>query len=264
MFDNINFVTYANNNFYLSRKILLKEAADFGFKNIFSFSLNTLPKDFLSKHFEFIEKNKRGGGLYIWKPLVVKMALDQIKTNDFLIWVDSGCGVNPYGKDRFKLWVDICNEKNVLFFLLPFVEKNYTKKSLLELMGCNNPKFYNTGQIAATTFMLKKTDLTIQLVDKWLSICELHWPINNVLTENHEHPDFIEHRHDQSVLSLLVKKNEFFHTPDETFPYEETSRLNEKQLVDRSVLEKCWLDFILKGSPILALRRRESMNKLTI
>ena len=64
---------------------------------------------------------------------------------------------------------------------------------------------------------------------KWFEKTNLLKEIKNISTENNYHyvsdnisnlyndHRFLEHRHDQSIFSLIAKKNNFFVIPDETY-----------------------------------------------
>jgi len=64
----------------------------------------------------------------------------------------------------------------------------------------------NSGQLIATSFIVRKCQHTINLIDKWYeSSCQYH-----LLDDSHSHtpndPSFTSARHDQSIFSVLRKK----------------------------------------------------------
>lgn len=50
--------------------------------------------EFWEKHGDFIEKNKRGYGYWIWKPYLIKKSMDSMKDGDILLYADCGCEID--------------------------------------------------------------------------------------------------------------------------------------------------------------------------
>lgn len=64
----------------------------------------------------------------------------------------------------------------------------------------------NTPQNAGGLILILKNDLTYKIINEWYKICEIYDLINDSKSECDEYNEFKEHRHDQSVFSLLSKK----------------------------------------------------------
>jgi hypothetical protein len=96
---------------------------------------------------------------------------------------------------------------------------NWTKRDAFVLMNCDNPCFHTAPMADASILLLSKTKRALQFVDEWLYYC----CIPEILTdqsnacglENLE--TFADHRHDQSVLSLLAARHsiELFRGPSQ-------------------------------------------------
>lgn len=89
---------------------------------------------------------------------------------------------------------------------MPFQESKWTSPNVISYIG-SSKKDAASGQISATFFLLKNVNSTRVLIQKWceLAMCNkfnLLSGDSNIFQWCH----FIEHRHDQSILSLLVKK----------------------------------------------------------
>jgi hypothetical protein len=83
----------------------------------------------------------------------------------------------------------------------------------------------------ATSFVMKKCDVTINFVKEWYDICgmeQYHYLTDSQSREGNNDLSFREHRHDQSIFSLLCKKilnenstekspSNIFIVPDETY-----------------------------------------------
>jgi hypothetical protein len=235
------FVTYGDRHFQNSKILLCNEAVNFGFTKFFVGSPEHLTQDFVEKHRDFLNRSSRGAGYWLWKPFIVKNCLNSINYGDFLLYVDAGCSVNSRGKARFKEWIDLCDEKESLSFQMNHLpEKSWSKMSLVNYLECNRKDYLESGQINATTFLLKKTPKIIHLVNEWLDVSSLEWTIDDTQSDVPNDSSFSDHRHDQSVFSLLRKKYSCFSIEDETYP----SKNHD------------WNDASVRNVPILATRRR--------
>ena len=88
-------------------------------------------------------------------------------------------------------------------------EYQYTKRDAFVLTGCDSPEYTHTPQRVAAFILMRNSDFSRSFIQEWLDYvqdprivtdCE-----NQLGLENY--PGFIENRHDQTVLSLLVKKH---------------------------------------------------------
>jgi hypothetical protein len=191
------------------------------FDEIQGFTEADLKKDdaFWGKHGHFIQTNARGYGYWIWKSYLIKKTLDELHENDILIYCDAGCEINKRGKKRLLEYVDLLhsNKENYGFisFQLEFEERMYTKKALLDHFECDE-KSKQMLQCMATVQIIQKREHSIHIVNKWYEHCCHAHLINDEIT-NEEHPSFVENRHDQSILSILVNKYGSIKLLDETY-----------------------------------------------
>lgn len=210
------FVTFGNEIYYNSVKRICKESQNLKFFNeIYGFSDKYLKteKDFWLKHGHFIENNNRGYGYWLWKPYLIKKELDKMKENDILIYCDSGCQINENGKRRLYEYIDMLNtsEYGVISFQLEHLESLYTKNKVFETLEINKPFL----QCMATVILLKKNLHSTTVIDEWYTHCENYELIND--EHSKEEDCFIDHRHDQSILSAIVNKRGSLKLKDETY-----------------------------------------------
>jgi hypothetical protein len=184
------------------------------FTYIYSFTEEDLKKypDFWNKHKIFIENHKRGYGYWIWKAFLVLKTLEKLKDNDILLYLDSGCTISdsPDASQKLKLLIEKCKRVDFLFKMQPGLkEKSYTKMDLLDFMGHNNTHL-NTGQLQSGILFIKKTQKNVDLVKEWYSIMSQNYHlIDDSHSVSQNDPEYLAHRHDQSVLSLLVKTERY-------------------------------------------------------
>lgn len=218
--NKLYFITYGDKRFRKSKKRLVSQAKLFGFDSVKAFGFNDISNDFITKTKPYINDVK-GGGYWLWKPFFLKKTLDEMQDGDILVYLDAGCELNISGKKRFSEYIEIMNaNKGVLSFHLPGLKEcSYTNDAVFEYFEiAPSSTIYNSNQIIGTCLLIKKNDLTKQLTDDFFNIAiqrpELFSDIYNVKTTR---SNFIDHRHDQSIFSVLRKKYDLITIEDETY-----------------------------------------------
>jgi hypothetical protein len=210
-------------NYHSSVERICKEAESLKyFDEIKGFTDNYLKNDktFWEKHGNFIENNPRGYGYWIWKSYLIKKELEAMKENDILIHCDAGCQINSNGKKRINEYIDMLNTDKkhygLISFQLEFKNVQYTKKAIFDRFeSSENEK--NMLQCVGGIVVIKKNKHSINIVDEWYNNCQDYNLINDVV--NCEDENFIENRHDQSIISVLVNKYGSIKLIDETYFY---------------------------------------------
>jgi hypothetical protein len=224
--DNINhskcyFVTFGSGNQWRPaiKRIRRQAASSRRFGKVFAFSEKDLGFIYKDISQDFFSINQRGYGLWIWKPYIILNVLKAHPDCEVLLYLDAGCEINSNSISLKILdeYIDIAKSGNGLGFELPFLERNWTSKYVIEYMSAQ--KFSYSKQLAGGIFFLKNNLESHNFLNDW---------INNMLLENNtlllgnksrveENPDFMEHRFDQSIFSILWKKNEFNITQDKSY-----------------------------------------------
>jgi hypothetical protein len=220
----IYFLSYGNHKFTSSIQRIRLEAENLKiFDKVICLTDKNLEPDFLEQHGKFIQENERGGGYWIWKPYIVKRILEQMNENDILVYVDSGCKLNIEGLERFKEYFDIVTKSpyGSLAFELPYIEKNWTKGDIFSYFNVvNDKKITHSWQLMATTFILRKCDHTMKMINEWNEVMSHYELIDDSPSVQKNSKDFIENRHDQSIFSIIRKKHGTEIITDETcYPF---------------------------------------------
>jgi hypothetical protein len=221
--NKINFLTFGNEKYYNSLERIKNEALSLNiFNEILIYNDKTLQNypEFWQKHSEFILNNSRGYGYWIWKSYLTMKTLETMNNNDILIYADAGCSLNNEGIARLHEYFDLVKNSDygILSFNVGLCEKTYTKMDLFEYMNMNNEKELNDGQLVGGIFIIKKCDHSVNLVNMWYNIMSNNYNlIDNSPSNLPNDNSFVEHRHDQSVFSLLRKKYGSVVIHDETW-----------------------------------------------
>ena len=157
---------------------------------------------------DFIRANPRGLGYWIWKPFLVASRLREIPDGDVLFYVDAGCELSRYGLPLFAQMVDSARSHGHLFFRMnQYPELSWTKRETVQAIESGYGKrIENIGQLAATSFFIRKTPENLRFCDEWLQLARSNAGalINDDLSV-FESSKFQNHRHDQSVFSCLAQ-----------------------------------------------------------
>jgi len=199
-------VSFATPEYFDSQKLLNDSALRNGVEEFISYNKKWLTKTKFYKDNKTILKQFRGSGFWLWKPFIILEALSRIEKGEILIYSDSGIEIISDLAPIFE----ICDKKDGLIFFnnLGAKCKDWTKRDCFIKMDADSDTFYFTEQVMVGFAIFKKNEKNIKFVEDWLKF----GVIDNLITdsdnicgkENIE--GFIEHRHDQSILSILVKK----------------------------------------------------------
>jgi len=216
------FITFGGptSNYHNSVRRICNEAENLQFfDNTYGFTEMDLKQDtdFWNKHGNFIESNQRGYGYWLWKSYLIKKELNKMNENDILIYCDAGCQINSGGKDRLLEYIDMLNNNRenygIISFQSEFKELLYTKQKVFEHFDIfNNAENMHT---LATIILIKKNNHSTNIINDWYNSCSNYDLINDNIYN--EKPIFRDHRHDQSILSILVNKYGSIKLIDETY-----------------------------------------------
>lgn len=214
-------VSFADNRYRNSLKRLENQTRDFPFdERYFLTEKNSLTKEYWRKLKPWLYR--RGYGFWAWKSSILKEYLNKLDEGDMLFWSDAGLMWNstPTSLQKFDEYVKkLSGDNDILVFNQPTVEQEWTKGDVLEALGVyNNEDICNSLQFLGGLFLIKKTARTLELIDKLIELCDLS---KELITDKRSSvPNkvgFKEHRHDQSLFSVLVKTY-----PHVAIPWQET------------------------------------------
>lgn len=196
-------INFADESFYLPQKLNKLSALFIGNVNEF---IAYRPKDiddfFLKDNLEFFSQNKRGFGLWLWKPYFINKTLSTLNYGEYLVYSDAGSIFIKSIKsiiDKMEI-----NNDDILLTQIPLFEIQYTSDCVFNFFNANDLKW--TNQIQAGFIIVKKTNFSEHIIQEWLNSC-LNYDLlcgNNSTSEANV---FLSHREDQSILSVIAKKN---------------------------------------------------------
>lgn len=208
-------ISYANKPYFYRSQHFLVESSKKYFDGHASYHPEMLDKAFAEKN-KHILNQPRGGGYWLWKPYIILNTLKLVKDGDYVFYVDSGNLLVNDPEPLFKI-VDTTS-KGILLFenrdgtatdkeVKGGIWQNYmfTKFDCFAKMRCNEKKYIYGNQIDGSYALIKKCDYAIKFFEEYLAWAE----DEDILTDKpnqlgSNYPGFRDHRHDQSVCSLLA------------------------------------------------------------
>ena len=203
----VHFCSFANSKINWTLDRVAKEAKDSGFfTTVTTFSENDIP----SYVVEYAKIAPRGYGYWAWKPMIIREMMRRVKDGDIIFYADAGCSIvkNEKTEACFNRWIEKVQEhpKQRLAFQMPHREQIYTKMDLLNFLNATQ-EMRQSGQYMATVQIYVNTPDNQAFVDRLIEIDNRdgHHLIDDTPSIAPNSPNFVEHRHDQSVFSLCCK-----------------------------------------------------------
>ncbi|QIU96550.1 hypothetical protein [Bacteroides faecium] len=193
-------VTYADESFKDAGERLMVTSRQLGvFDDCLLYSREDLTSEMRNSP---IMRFPRGGGYWAWKSDVILQMLDKINWGDYVVYVDAGCYVYHSG-EWGKMWRSL-KGYDLILFRIPNQIKRWIKRDTLNYFGVSlNNNLMEQYLVAGGVIFFKKTPFTISFFESWRKLALEKYYLFVDSKRVDEYPDFIEHRHDQAILSLL-------------------------------------------------------------
>ncbi len=199
-------VNYANARFSDRQKRNSRTGYEVGgFDSVLSFGPRDIDTRFARSHRKILGQ-ARGNGYWLWKPYFVARALAAAEPGDFVFYCDSGA----YFCDSISPLIELAREtgKDILGFNQMRIESDWTKRDAFVKMACDEPRYTETRQFLSGYILWRKCDAAEHFVAEWLRYSQDEAILTDAANRcgKPNYPGFQEHRHDQSVYSLLAKR----------------------------------------------------------
>ena len=192
--------------------------------NIRIFHKKDIDSEFANQN-RYILDQHRGGGYWLWKPYIINKVLKEIEENDVLFYIDS----KYYFTERFgELYKPLLTQDLLVWRNKPnepsYSLKNWCKMDIIKKYNIYNAVFLSNMEACwAGAMVMRKTEHVTNMLNEWLtmSCCD---DITDRPSAEPNSREFFDHRHDQSLLSIVLWK---YKVPLHTF--EKRFVQNERQ-----------------------------------
>jgi hypothetical protein len=156
--------------------------------------------------YENILNLERGGGYWLWKPYIINETFKKMQEGDILFYMDSKYSfLEPFDKlltNKMKQDIIVWkNKPNEICYPL----KQWCKMDVIQKYNLNNATFIDNYEICwAGAIVFRKTSVISSLIKRWLELCCIETNLTDSPSMITNSTVFIEHRHDQSLLSVVL------------------------------------------------------------
>lgn len=176
--------------------------------NIIIFNKRDISPEFIFRNRRILNE-KRGGGYWLWKPYIINETLKRLEDDDLLFYLDSKY---YFLSDFTELYRNSIETKDIIVWKNKPNEptwfmKNWCKMSVIEKFNMKQKVFNeNILDCWAGCIFIKKTDFSKSVLNEWLDMCCNYDDISDSPSSIENTVFFRDHRHDQSLLSILLCK----------------------------------------------------------
>lgn len=180
--------------------------------------------DFREKYKDKLTSKLRGYGYWCWKPQIILQLLDQVNEGDIIQYTDAGCHLNKNGKARLMEYFELADQSKsgILAFaafppsfhdstieLPDLSDYKWCKADLLERMNViSNESITHSQTVTAGIIFIRKSEQSRAIIQKWADVIAADFSLLDDSKSKRENiKGFVEHRHDQSIFSILCKLN---------------------------------------------------------
>jgi hypothetical protein len=203
------FLVYNDNTHTTYLRKLIRSVEKYGPEfRIIIFNKRDMDKEFVEKNKDILNCN-RGGGYWLWKPYIINEVLKKINHGDIVFYLDS----KYYFIDSLsKLYSDYMTNNDILVWKhkpnsCSLHMKYLCKMDVIVKYNMVDKVFReNVDECWAGAIIVKKTDNTLMYIQEWLDMCCNYEDITDSKSKIKNSHFFKEHRHDQSLLSIVIYK----------------------------------------------------------
>ncbi len=210
---NIHLVTFCNYKYKQQQTNLNLHAKNLNL-NSFEYEFEDIKKTSFYEENKKILDQERGCGYWLWKPYIIQETLKKIDKDDIVFYIDCA---DIFDEKSLRIINEEMKNNSHLFLLGGYFNKQYTKRDAFFYMNCDEPVYWNSIQCEAGINCFKNNNESEDFLSEWLNFCK----DERIITDKENtcglpnFSEFIDHRHDQSILTNLIikyKKNFFSQT----------------------------------------------------
>lgn len=160
-------------------------------------------------HFEHLQllSGRKGFGYWIWKPYFIREVLRRARPGEILIYADAGSTIMA----PVAPLVQIARDRSpiVAFGLHGHANRTWIKRDAFIALDCDTPRYWNAEAWNGACQVYRAGPESLAFVEAWLRACTTGRIVTDEPNElgRRNLPGFREHRHDQSLFSLLCEKH---------------------------------------------------------
>lgn len=197
-----------------------------------------LARDFRARYRDRLVFGSPGFGFWVWKPQVILQAMELVEPGDLVHYVDIGCHLNPHGAARLQVYfaTALTSETGVMAFyagppgalheygpgrpVSPVRDGLWCKGDLLDHLAVRErPDIIDTPIVEAGHVVVRVGAEARDVIAAWAAVPAADFSLIDDTPSRAPNPEgFVQHRHDQSIFSILCKMRSVSLLPCEHYP----------------------------------------------
>ena len=207
----IHLISFATEDYSNSAKALGIKAIANGFSSFYLYNFQDLEADFVENN-SLTLANRRGAGYWVWKPYIILKYLSQIPRGEYLLYLDAG--VMP--KSQAGEFVNYLKDEKIHLWNIHGVTiGEWTDPGVLRALNVSESTFGSNMVMGGAILGVNSLEFK-SILERWLDLCT-----NPKYLHPDSEPSYVKpeglfwHRHDQSLLSVLVATDSQYFTVHE-------------------------------------------------
>jgi hypothetical protein len=215
MLDNTIVITFANNPIHYGYQEQFDKLYRHNFVDHIQYTeADIIVSDFYKENMQMFQY-KKYFGYFLWKPYIIVHAMKHNKGKDIL-YCDSNLRFTNYTmfENSYKQLMDTQGA----YFVSHdnFINKDWTKRDTFLVMDADKEAYYNANQVWTPLMGFRYGINSMHLISEYLKYCKIPAAVTeepNILGQPNLE-GFREHRWEQSIMSILVKRYDYLGIPD--------------------------------------------------
>lgn len=193
-------ITYSDENMTKSADLCENSMERNGFDCTFLLSPANISDEFKNINKDIFTGVRGAGCYWLFKPYIINSHIQMMDDGDILIYSDAGVE----WIDSAKHIVDVMDQ-DLFLFTSGHLHHEYCKKDVMNaILGSGGSYRRPEQQVHAAVIFIRVNDYTRRFVKEWLLWCQMPGLIDDSPSILPNHPDFKDHRHDQSIISCMA------------------------------------------------------------
>jgi hypothetical protein len=197
-------ITFGTAEFSWAIDVQRRRSLRFGAQRHFAYGIESAPVQNARSENQAIAAVTKGYGLWIWKPYILLDALGQCAQGDYVIYLDAG--VAPVAD--MTPWFAHLRRRPVNLFapLPPRPAREWTKRNCFVHMRADAPRYHAAPMLSAGIQAYCNEPESREFIGELKALMRNALLLTDVEDRDRgsEDEDFVAHRHDQSILTLLA------------------------------------------------------------
>jgi hypothetical protein len=132
----------------------------------------TLDSDFREKNSKILSQ-KKGAGLWLWKPYIINKTLHEMADGEYLVYADAGAYFNGPIHPLLVLLERLdASYGGVLVFGVGTAQRSFCKRDAFVRQRCDTPACHDARQVNGALSIWRRGAHALRVVEAWLRDCQ--------------------------------------------------------------------------------------------